>query len=290
MGKEHVAGVIEYFKGPFWMNFINNHLVHPNEEVYHCHIYSDTCIHPASLREIMPAFWQAQGLPLVRRMDPISPKDDVVAMHSVTPTDRPAFDFFMRYRSDVVLTEMPADDPHAEQGYNALSWGRQYQNDFLWKKDHKFKVVGPREEAEIRKFFQGRQWKECIEHVLDPAVVHCHMNVEISCDPKVIELFACRELAKMGWTVERVVPSVYEVKKVYTGKMIFLLGHPEEVFDICWNFNPDVTIQRATKGWQTEMKGFDLFYVKRYDDEIEKRKNDWYVMTDAEIAEVIAAF
>lgn len=290
MSEKHVQGVINYFKGDFWQNFINNHLQHRDDEVYHCHIYSDTCIHPDSLWRIMPAFWEAQGLPLVRRMDRISPKEDVVAMHSVTPADRPAFDFFMRYVPHKVLEEMPADDPHAEQGYNALSWGRRYQNDFLKSKGHEFKVLGPREEEEVRRFFMGKQWKECIAHVLDERVVHCHMNVEINFDPKILELFAREQLAKMGWTVERAVPSVYEVKKVYTGKIIFLLGHPEEVFDICWTYNPDVTIRRAPKGWQTEMKGFDLFYIRRFYDEVEKRKDDWYVMTDAEIQQVTDSF
>lgn len=291
MGKREVEGVIEYFRGEHWQNFIHNHLVHEKDDVYHAHIYTGTCIHPDPLRRIMAAFWEAEGLPLVRRMDPISPKPEVIAMHSVTPTDRPAFDFFMHYNPDIVLAPVPeADTAHNEQGHNALSWGRDYQNDFLATKAHQFKVVGPGEDAKIRKFFLGKQWKECIDHVLDERIVHCHMNVEISFDPKILELFAREALAKMGWTVERAVPSVYEVKKVYTGKIIFLLGHPEEVFDICWTYNPDVTIRRATKGWQTEEKGFDLFYVKRYYDEVEARKDDWYRMPDEEVGQVIASF
>ena len=290
MSKREVEGLISYFKGEHWQNFINHHLIHENDDVYHAHIYVDTCIAPDTMRTLMAAFWEAKGLPLVRRMDPISPKDDVIAMHSVTPTDRPAFDFFMRYQKDVVLDAMPADDPHAEQGHNALSWGRAYQNEFLAKKSHQFKVIGPSEDEYIRKFFMGKQWKECIEHVLDEKIVHCHMNVEISFDPKILEMFAREQLAKMGWTVERAVPSVYEVKKVYTGKIIFLLGHPYEVFDICWKYNPDVVIRRATEGWQTDNKGFDLFYVKRYWDIVAKEKNNYYYPTEAELQEVIASF
>ncbi len=290
MSQREVQGIIDYFKGPHWTNFITRHLVHENDDVYHAHIYVDTCVDPGSLRTLMAAYWEAQSLPLVRRMDPISPKPDVIAMHSVTPTDRPAFDFFMRYNPEVVLSEMPAEDPHAEQGYNALSWGRDYQNEFLKNKGHQFKVVGPSEDAYIRKFFQGKQWKECIEHVLDEKIVHCHMNVEIGFDPKILELFAREALAKMGWTVERAVPSVYEVKKVYTGKIIFLLGHPEEVFDICWKYNPDVVIRRAAEGWQTEEKGFDLFYVKKYWDIVEKEKDNYYYLTEEELQAVISSF
>lgn len=91
MSQREVQGIIDYFKGPHWTNFITRHLVHENDDVYHAHIYVDTCVDPGSLRTLMAAYWEAQGLPLVRRMDPISPKPDVIAMHSVTPTDRPAF-------------------------------------------------------------------------------------------------------------------------------------------------------------------------------------------------------
>jgi hypothetical protein len=288
MPKKHVDGLIAYFKGEQWNNFIKNHLEHPDEEVYHAHLYADSSVHPDSMKKLMFSYFDSIGHPLTRRIDPVSPHPGQAGLHSVYPEGLVHFDMYLRFNGDVVLDAMPPDAKEAEHGSNALSWGKIYQDAYLKDKGYFFKTVGPREEQQIKDYFLGKHWKEMRTHVLNEDVCHCHMNVEISFDPKVLEIYAREALAKMGWTVERIVPCVYDVNGVYTGKLVFLLGNPEEVFDICWIYNPDVTICRAQNGWIFPEAGFDNFMVYPYNEVL--KTADFYTLTDEEVAAVAASF
>lgn len=287
MSKTQVEGLIKFFQGDFWNEFVTRHLEHPDEEVYHAHVYCDSSIHPESMKKLMFAYFDAIGHPLTRRIDPVSPHPGQVGLHSVYPEGLAHFDFYMRWNEKAVMEAMPCDAKEAEHGSNALSWGKKYQDWYLGEKKYFFKTVGPKEEQEIKDFFLGKQWKEMQIHVMNDDVCHCHMNVEINFDPKVLEIYAREALAKMGWTVERIVPCVYDVNGTYTGKLVFLLGHPEEVFDICWIYNPDVTIRRAHEGWIFEEAGFDNFMVYQYNEIL--ASGNFYTLTDDEISEVAAA-
>ena len=231
-------------------------------------------------------FFDAYGHPLTRRIDPVSPHPGQMGLHSVYPEGLPHFDMFTRFNPDVVFEPMPLGAKETEHGHNALSWGKIYQDEYVEDKKYFFKTVGPRDEREIENYFLGKHWKETLVNVMREDVAHCHSNVEIGCDPKIVELFARKALAKIGWTVERVVPCVYDVHGVYTGKLVFLLGQPEEVFNIAWVYNPDVMIQRATKGWVFDTPGFDNFLLAPYEEEIAKTGGKMYNLTDAEVAAI----
>ena len=288
MAQKHVQGVIEFFKGDHWQSFIKNHLSYPHSEkdLFHSHIYVEMNVHPTSLYPIMYAFWQKKGYPMERCIDPQAPKPKQAGLHGCAPTGVTDFDFFFRFNKDVVLGAMPLDAPEAEYGHNALSWGKDFQDEFY--KKFAFKAVGPREVAEIKAWFRSKHWKECLMHTMNPTVTHCHCNVELSINPDVLTAYAIQDLASRGWVVERALPSVYDVKGTYTGKTIYLVGYPEKVFDICWRYNPDVTIRRATESWIFDTPGFDNWYISSYNKVIED--GDFYMMTDDEIKEVIASF
>ncbi len=286
MVKDYAKGIIEYLESAHWKSFITEHLVHPDEEVYHAHIYCDTSVHPESMKKVMFAYFEAIGHPLTRRIDPVSPHPGQAGLHSVYPKGMAHFDLYMRWNESTVLEAMPCDAEEAEHGSNVLSWGKKYQDWYLGEKKYQFMTVGPREEQEIKDFFLGKQWKEMQTYVHDEEIPHVHMNVEINFDPKVLEIYAREALARMGWTVERVVPCVYDVKGTYTGKLVFLLGRPEEVFDIAWIYNPDVTIRRAQQGWIFDLPGFDLFRIDAYNKVLAEA--DFYHLTDGELAEISA--
>ena len=288
MKKNYTAEIIKYFKSNQWKNFMTNHLVHPDEEVYHAHIYCDSSVHPDSMRKVMFAYFDAIGHPLTRRIDPVSPKPGQAGLHSVYPENLPHFDMYMRFNPDVVFEAMPPKAKEAEHGQNALSWGKKYQDDYLAEKNYQFKTVGPAEDKIIENYFLGKHWKETLVNVLREEVVHCHSNVEINFDPKILEIAACKALAKIGWTVERVVPCVYDVHGVYTGKIVFLLGNPEEVFDICWKYNPEVVLCRAREGWVFPEAGFDNFMITPYLEVL--KAADFYHLTDTELAEIVNSF
>ncbi|MGE4283557.1 MAG: hypothetical protein AB7G87_07505 [Clostridia bacterium] len=284
--KDYVQGIIDYFNGEQWTSFMNDHLTHEDEEVYHAHVYFDSSVHPKSLHPIMHAYFKAKGMPLDRIIDPQSPKVKVGGLHGIHPFGQQHFDWFFRFNADVVLASMPADIKEAEHGHNLLSWGKKYQDEFM--SQFTFKTVGPREAKEIRDYFLSKHWKETLAFTVNPEVTHAHSNVEISFDPKIMELYASEALAKIGWTVEKVVPCVYDVNGTYTGKIVYLLGYPEKMFDICWKFNPDVTVRPAQEGWIFDTPGFDIWYYHMYNKVIEE--GDFYELTQEEIDQVIASF
>lgn len=287
MSAKHVQGVIDFFKGEFWNGFIDNHLHYRNDTVYHAHIYIDTCIHPDSMHPIMYAFWKARGFPIDRAIDPQSPKPKVAALHGIHPAGHPPFDYFFRFNKDVVVGPMPPELPEAEKGRNQLSWGKKSQEEFIKKFD--FKVVGPEEDKIIRDYFLSKHWKETLENVMNPKIMHCHANFYLNFEAKILELYVRQELAKIGWRVDYAFPSVYDVRGEYTGKVIYLVGYPEKVFDTTWRYDPDVVLKPAEDTWiYGKDVGFDNWYRPMYDEIIDA--NDFYKMTDLEIAEVIASF
>jgi len=224
---------------------------------------------------------------LDRIIDYISPKKNIMGLHGVHPYNKPHFDFFFRFNADSILSPMPTDAKEAEAGQNLLIWGKSFQDEFMsqWN----FKTVGVKAEGEIRDYFLSKHWKDTLTYTADREVTHPHGYVEINFDPKVLELYAVEAMSKIGWTVERVVPCVFAVGKEYRGKIVFLLGNPEKMFDIGWVYNPDVTIRASQEYWCLgEHKGFDVWTMQQYYDMV--AQCDFIKMTDEEIDAVIATF
>jgi hypothetical protein len=288
MSKKHVEGIIDFFKSDFWNDFVDNHLHHPNGDVvYHAHIYVDTSIHPDSMHPITYAYWKAKGLPLDRCIDPQSPKDHVGALHGIHPPGLPGFDYFFRYNKDAIIEPMPTNVPEAEIGQNQLSWGKKYQDEFV--RQFHFKVVGEEEDELIRAYFKTKHWKETLANVMDSRIMHCHANFEINFDPKIFELYVRKALREIGWKLDKVVPCVYLVRGKYTGKNIFSVRWPEKVFDTCWKYNPNMVIHPAEEPWIYDRDpGFDNWYRPQLDKVLEA--DDFYRLTESEIAEVITSF
>lgn len=287
MRQDLVDGIVDYFTSDHWENFLNYHVDHPEDDIWHSHAYVENSIHPESLEPIMEAYFEAQGRPLVRKIDFLTPLGTTYgSLHGVHPEGLPHFDWFFRYNPDAIL--QPARDEWGEEGQNALSWGREYMVDFYQGFD--FKPVGPTEEAAIREYFGSRHWKQYMNLVLDDDVIHVHANVRINFDPKVLELLAREELAKQGWTIDKVVPNVYNVDGTYTGKHVFLGRRPELVYDIGWKYDPDVVIERADEPWMRDdcPDGFDWCLTSEFDALIER--DDYTRLEDDEIAAVIDQF
>ncbi|NPV54944.1 MAG: hypothetical protein HPY71_15765 [Firmicutes bacterium] len=284
--KDVVKGVVDYFNGEQWNTFITGHLMEPKEEIYHAHVYVDTSIHPDSLMKVMEGYFKAKGWDLDRKIDLTSPKPNVAGLHGIHPFGMPHFDFFFRFNPNAVLEPMPPTAKEAEHGSNLLSWGKSYQDNFLSK--FNFKCVGPREEKEIRNYFLSRHWKKTLEYTVDDNVTHCHGYVEINFDPKILELLANEALAKIGWTVEKVVPCVFDVHGEYRGKIVYLIGNPEKMFDIGWVYNPNVTIKPSEDVWVLGTPGFDLWTWPMYDKVL--ADGNFQPLTDDEVKEVVAAF
>lgn len=296
-----VTGVVEYFRGPHWTDFMENHLIREyGEEVYHVHIYVDTMLHPESLSKLIDMYFKAIGRPLARGMDPQQQRKGVASIHGIHSIGCPHWEMIFRFNAGAVLGPMPTDCPEAEHGSNLLSWDRACIDDFLGQ--FRFRTVGPREDKVIQDYFLSKHWKDTLAVVMDPTVTHVHPNVEISFDPKILEIYMRQAMAKVGWTVDKAIPCIFDMKTCvrdkhlaeddprnrYIGKIGFLMGHPEKQFDIAWIFNPDVTIRPAEQEWIFDTPGFDVWRMKNYDAFL--AENPYVTLSADEIAEIGKSF
>lgn len=285
-------GVVNYFKSDQWEELMRQ-LTQTEEELYHTHVYVENKIAMESICRLLERYFKRKGMPLDRKIDAVAPAMDVIGAHSVHPHDPekamyiPAFDFFWKYNPNVVLK--PADPSKlSEEGKTILTWGKKYMDNFLKKFD--FKCVGPKEEREIREWFESAQWKKGLRWVEDPRYSHVHINVEISFHPWILKMFATEALRTIGWKLDHVIPCVFHIPEGYQGKIVFLTGYPEEVWDIAWGYNPNVVIRPATKQFAGSAPedgdvAYDVF-TKSYADEL-MTKYEYERLTNEQIDEIL---
>lgn len=281
-----VNGVIEYLKSPHWNDFLNI-LIDPERSIWHAHIFIDMMIHPDSFNTILEEYFIKRGHELKRKIDYLSPRPniDFSALHNIHPDGWPHFDLFYSYSPDKVMA--PMDPERGESGKNALHWGRAEMDEFYNK--HKFIAVGPQEEQKIREYFSSRHWKDTLRLVMDPDVIHVHCNLQISFDPKILELIARDVLAAQGWTIDKVVPNMFKVKNEYRGKLVFLGRSPERVYDMGWIYNPGVVIAPSYEPWARNdvQPGFDLCLTSETMAFVNSKP--FIKLTDDEIKTILAA-
>ncbi|MDD9746810.1 MULTISPECIES: hypothetical protein [Marinovum] len=280
----HARAVADYFASDHWTGF----LADLEGDVWHSHIYADTCIHPDSLNAIFEAYFARRGQPLLRRIDYLTPSAtaEVAALHNIHPDGLPHFDLFFRYKAGCTLA--PMDHDRAQDGQNILHWGKAVLDEF--HQQFPFKIVGVEEEAEIRRYFRSRHWKQTLNMIMDPDIIHLHCNLVINFDPKILELIAREALAAQGWTIDKVVPNIFSVHGTYKGKLVFLGTHPERVYDIGWEFGADTLIAPADRHWSRDdvPLGFDLCFTSEFDRLIASQ--DFIRLSDDEIASVVRTF
>lgn len=85
---------------------------------------------------------------------------------------------------------------------------------------------------------------------------------------------------------------MFRVPSGYRGKLIFLCAHPEWQHDICWDYNPDVVIQPATKpfvGQRMPADGDITFDFNLHSDfEASLAEGEYVKLTDDEISEILS--
>jgi hypothetical protein len=280
----NATAVADYLASDHWTGFLKE----LEGDVWHSHIYADTCIHPDSLNEILEAYFARRGQPLMRAIDYLTPSADapVAALHNVHPEGLPHFDLFFRFKPNRPLAPMAPEE--AQDNRNVLHWGKAALDEF--HAQFPFGIVGVEEEAEIRRYFTSRHWKRTLNMIMDPDIIHLHCNLVINFDPKILELIAREALAAQGWTVDKVVPNIFSVHGTYKGKLVFLGTHPERVYDIGWEFDPDTLIAPAEKHWSRDdvPVGFDLCFTSEFDAFV--ARNDFVRLSREEIDSVIASF
>jgi hypothetical protein len=252
--EELIEGIVEYLRpSDHWRRLLAA-LQDPDPQRTHIHAYVDTCLHPNSLEEIIKGYFQLMGWPSTRRIDHMSPKSGMGSLHGIEPQGKPHLDFQWFYHPQVTLRPTQG----GEGGSNLLVWNRWYIDNFY--SDFEFQKTGPAEEREIREYFNSNHWKGGLELAIHPDTTHLHINVEMSVHPDKVGEFAEQALQARGWKIWYVCPNVYLVKGKYRGKLVFMGKEPEAVYDLGWQFNPDVVIGPTTKEWIfPDHVGYDIW-------------------------------
>lgn len=267
MNLERTDAVIGYFKSPQWKYFLEHVLNQSPADVYHAHVYVRTNIHPEDLAEIMEAYLEHLGCPVNRSIDRCAHYPPAAGLHGILPSGKTFFDFFFLYDDEAVLsenTDMPLHSPLLEHEHSLLIWTAESMKQFA--RQFSFEPVGIREKEAIENYFLSRHWKETIRQILDPEVVHAHSYVNINFDPVILEQYATRVFRQMGWMVERVVPCTFDVHGEWRGKISYVFGYPEKMYDIGWNYTPGETIAPSREIWCLGTRGYDLWTKSMWND------------------------
>jgi hypothetical protein len=291
--EEIVKGVVKYLHSDQWQELMHM-LTQTDEEIYHIHLFTQNQLSVDSIDKLLERYFKKKGLTPDRLGTPLAPNSpkNSLGVHNVHPDnpDRhvftPLFDFYFKYNPNVILEPANPTD-YGEEGKNIIGWGKSFNDKFM--KQFAFKSVGPREEWEIEKFFHSAHWQKFLNACVDPAYLHVHCNVEINFNPWILKVLAVEAFNKAGYTVNYTVPCVYRPPN-YLGKMIFLLGHPEAVHDICWSFNPKVVIKPVEEyifGTPTKDGDPGFSVCPRHLLDSRKVENKYETLTDEQIEEIL---
>ncbi len=251
----------------------------PDPEGSHVHAYVETSVHPDSLEAIMTGYFQRMGWPSSRKIDHMAPKAGMGSLHGVEPKGKPHFDFQWFFREDIGMRACDG----GESGCNLLVWNGWYINQFY--SQFPFREVGPEAEKALEGYFKSDHFLKGLELPVLPTTNHLHINVHSSVHPDYIQKYAEKALESEGMKIYYTCPNVYLVEGKYRGKLVFMGQEPEVVFDIGWQFIPNVVIEPAMETWIFEANpGYDVWTS----DMLAEVMNENYVrLTEDEVQEVL---
>ncbi len=242
----------------------------------HVHSYVHTCVHPASLEEIVRRYFAEHGWPLLRRINKIRPCPGIMALHGIEPEGLVHFDIHWIYKKDAGLG--PAHG--VERDSNLLLWNRHYIDAFY--RGFPFRTAGADEEDALSRYFRGEHWQEGLEIIQRDDVPPLHINVETSVHPDDIGRAGMEALNEKGWQIDYFCPNVFLMHGEYTGKVVFMGREPEKVFDIGWRYDAEAIIKPTTTTWMfPERVGYDVMTSQQFDEELSQ--NEYVTLTADEI-------
>lgn len=274
---DYIRSCAVYFRSHQWEYLME--LLQRLDQRSHIHLFVDTSIHPRSLEQLIKRYLEQRNCGVNRGNEILSPRPGWGTLHGVHPRDRAHFDVNWRFSSNVVLQPMAEAD--GEQGKNILFWDEDFM-DIVYR-NYEWRAVGLDEEAELENYFGSDHWRAAFSMIMDPKLVHIHVNVETCVHPRVLERYIAEDISKRsGWRLHRIVPNVFRTQGVYYGKLMLLFSEPECSFDLSWLYNPDVTIRPSQR--QIFPDG-DPEYMLVFESALEQMvsADPYYVLTDNEI-------
>ena len=271
----------EYFAHSDHWRRLCSALQDPDPEGSHIHAYVETSIHPDSLEKIMTEYFARMGWPSSRKIDHMAPKAGMGSLHGIEPEGKPHFDFQWFFNSEVGLKACDG----SESGCNLLVWNRWYINRFY--DQFPFRTATSEDEKALEEYFKSEHFLTGLKFPVMPTTNHMHINVHTSVHPDVMQKYAEAALAREGFKLFYTCPNVYMVDGKYQGKLVFMCQDPEVVFDIGWQFKPEVVIESAREKWIFEANpGYDVWDESML---AEVMNADYVKLTDEEIEQVLNA-
>lgn len=290
--KKFVEGIVKYFISEHWQKVMR---ALEDPEVIHMHVYVGTRIHWTSLQEILKGYFKMKGMPLTRNIDVVGGDGlqgpGFISLHGVAPSKcRAHFGFLSRFDSDVILEPTESE---------------LYKEDFSIFRDHgeeeslkktlekfRFRDVGPKEEAEIGKYFKSKHWEKAYNMAKDRTIQHFHVHVETSIHPDILNKFAVNALKAQGYKIQETRQSMFKgLGGIDYPKIMFLLSEPECMFDMTIVLNPDVILRPNRTVNVSGIKGEPEYFVvdtetrNRYYEEAKKKP--YITLTEDEVNEVL---
>jgi hypothetical protein len=277
--KTLLAEVKHYFSDSDHWRRLCAALHDPDPHGCHIHAYVETSVHPDSLEAIMTEYFWRMGWPSSRKIDHMAPKAGMGSLHGIEPEGKPHFDYQWFFQKDVGLR--PCEG--GESGCNLLVWNRWYINEFY--RQFPFRALKSSEEKLVEDYFASDHFLKGLEFPVMPTTNHMHINIHSSVHPDVIQKYAEAAVAREGLKVYYTCPNVYLVHGKYRGKLVFMGQSPEAVFDIGWQFMPEVIIEPAWEPWIFETNpGYDVWTADML---AEVMNEDYIRLDDNEIAAVL---
>ena len=283
MKLDYAKGIAEYFRTNQWKYLTE--LLQTLGQKSHIHLFVNTSIHPLSLERIVKEYLSMRGWAVNRGNEIVrwsAPKTG--SLHGVHPHNMPHFDMIWRFVKDVVLE--PMEEKLGEQGKNILYWDEIYMNTFY--RGYEWRQVGHEEEKTILEYFTSSHWNNAFGLILDPDIVHVHINVETCIHPHVLEGYFLKAIEERNWRVFRTVPNVVVSNGIYFGKIMFLLSKPELSFDFSWFYNQQVILAPCKQ--QVLVYGnSEYLTVKKSDVDDLIAQDDYVILEDNEIQRCISS-
>jgi hypothetical protein len=273
------AEVSHYFSDSDHWRRLCAALQDPDPHGCHIHAYVETSVHPDSLEAVMTEYFRRLGWPSSRKIDHMAPKAGMGSLHGIEPEGKPHFDYQWFFNQDVGLK--PCEG--GESGCNLLVWNRWYINEFY--RQFPFRTLGSSEEKVVEDYFTSDHFLKGLEFPVMPTTNHMHINLHSGVHPDVIQKYAEAAFAREGLEIYYTCPNVYMVQGKYRGKLVFMGRSPEVVFDIGWQFMPEVIVEPAWEPWIFEAHpGYDVWTS----DMLAAVMDEAYIrLDDAEIAAVL---
>jgi hypothetical protein len=233
--------VVSYFESYDWKELVKN--MARGKEVRHAHVYADSILHPEPLLRIVEEYFKAHGLPLQRGIYLLTPgpTHGMTDIYNIHPKpDWGHCELILRYSQDHILAPMTARGTRT--GRTVDVWDDAFMENHYAKYNFKSKLTAEEEKALIG-YFNSPEWEMQYLFMKGGTNRHTHSLVETSIHPELLNEYGVKAMEAKGFEVTKAVSVVYNIRNFDVGKITYLLKKPEVMFELEWDYNPNIIIR-----------------------------------------------